>query len=130
MKRIISLIICAVVVLSLSACGEGNTKKDNSNDVVAQGAESNFEWDGNLIVGLTEEGCRAKELVIPERCEGFGGSIFIGKDNAVETVRFLYKGIIIKHNKTEPTYTKTSLFLCEKRRFFMARTEKGVVATI
>ena len=39
--------------------------------------------------------------------------------------RFLYKGIIIKHNKTEPTYTKTSLFLCEKRRFFMARTEKG-----
>lgn len=46
------------------------------------------------------------------------------------SVRFLYKGIIIKHNKTEPTYTKTSLFLCEKRRFFMARTEKGVVATI
>ena len=45
-------------------------------------------------------------------------------------VRFLYKGIIIKHNKTEPTYTKTSLFLCEKRRFFMARTEKGVVTTI
>ena len=32
-------------------------------------------------------------------------------------LRFLYKGIIIKHNKTEPTYTKTSLFLCEKRRF-------------
>ena len=47
-----------------------------------------------------------------------------------KTFRFLYKGIIIKHNKTEPTYTKTSLFLCEKRRFFMARTEKGVVATI
>ena len=34
-----------------------------------------------------------------------------------ESLRFLYKGIIIKHNKTEPTYTKTSLFLCEKRRF-------------
>lgn len=57
-------------------------------------------------------------------------------DNDFETVgvyktfRFLYKGIIIKHNKTEPTYTKTSLFLCEKRRFFMARTEKGVVTTI
>ena len=42
-----------------------------------------------------------------------------------ERIRFLYKGIIIKHNKTEPTYTKTSLFLCEKRRFFMARTKKG-----
>ena len=36
---------------------------------------------------------------------------------AAELLRFLYKGIIIKHNKTEPTYTKTSLFLCEKRRF-------------
>ena len=35
----------------------------------------------------------------------------------VKHFRFLYKGIIIKHNKTEPTYTKTSLFLCEKRRF-------------
>lgn len=38
-------------------------------------------------------------------------------DFALEQFRFLYKGIIIKHNKTEPTYTKTSLFLCEKRRF-------------
>ena len=53
------------------------------------------------------------------------------EDNLVfQNIRFLYKGIIIKHNKTEPTYTKTSLFLCEKRRFFMARTEKGVVTTI
>ena len=52
------------------------------------------------------------------------------KDVIEDLLRFLYKGIIIKHNKTEPTYTKTSLFLCEKRRFFMARTEKGVVATI
>lgn len=51
-------------------------------------------------------------------------------DRLQERFRFLYKGIIIKHNKTEPTYTKTSLFLCEKRRFFMARTEKGVVTTI
>lgn len=51
-------------------------------------------------------------------------------DNDFETVRFLYNGIIIKHQKTEPTYTKTSLFLCEKRRFFMARREKGVVPII
>ena len=55
---------------------------------------------------------------------------FIRSSSSGILVRFLYKGIIIKHNKTEPTYTKTSLFLCEKRRFFMARTEKGVVATI
>jgi len=53
---------------------------------------------------------------------------FIESDQ--EYVRFLYNGIIIKHQKTEPTYTKTSLFLCEKRRFFMARREKGVVPII
>lgn len=57
-------------------------------------------------------------------------SIYIFSFLYYQYLRFLYKGIIIKHNKTEPTYTKTSLFLCEKRRFFMARTEKGVVATI
>lgn len=50
---------------------------------------------------------------------------FESVDDFVKCIRFLYKGIIIKHNKTEPTYTKTSLFLCEKRRFFMGRTEKG-----
>ena len=49
---------------------------------------------------------------------------------AEQKIRFLYNGIIIKHQKTEPTYTKTSLFLCEKRRFFMARREKGVVPII
>lgn len=55
---------------------------------------------------------------------------YLENNDVAKSIRFLYKGIIIKHNKTEPTYTKTSLFLCEKRRFFMARTEKGVVATI
>lgn len=51
-------------------------------------------------------------------------------DYYIPCIRFLYNGIIIKHQKTEPTYTKTSLFLCEKRRFFMARREKGVVPII
>lgn len=64
--------------------------------------------------------------------EGFLKMFYLifGQAYSRNYLRFLYKGIIIKHNKTEPTYTKTSLFLCEKRRFFMARTEKGVVATI
>ena len=49
-----------------------------------------------------------------------GMIVYPGKERAFltkVTIRFLYKGIIIKHNKTEPTYTKTSLFLCEKRCF-------------
>lgn len=51
--------------------------------------------------------------------------VTLDQNDIEKQIRFLYKGIIIKHNKTEPTYTKTSLFLCEKRRFFMGRTEKG-----
>ena len=70
-----------------------------------------------------------KELQKIEDSDSMTLNFVTYSDNEL-SVRFLYKGIIIKHNKTEPTYTKTSLFLCEKRRFFMARTEKGVVTTI
>ena len=76
------------------------------------------------------------ECQLPHQESGLGKSCLSSQNDICfnntdpQEIRFLYKGIIIKHNKTEPTYTKTSLFLCEKRRFFMARTEKGVVATI
>ena len=69
-------------------------------------------------------------LLCDHRSLCMAGVTLNGFDITAVQLRFLYKGIIIKHNKTEPTYTKTSLFLCEKRRFFMARTEKGVVTTI
>lgn len=97
--------------------------------------------DGNRVVlvdnrnriQLQQALDRVLEILVPDRV----GDIVRRQQNLCdgvavfgEQLRFLYKGIIIKHNKTEPTYTKTSLFLCEKRRFFMARTEKGVVATI
>ena len=45
---------------------------------------------------------------------------FFGNNDFLPCFRFLYKGIIINHNKTEPAYTKTSLFLCEKATFFLA----------
>lgn len=76
-----------------------------------------------VIMDLVVNHCSDEHEWFRKACQEPGGKY--GK-----YFRFLYKGIIIKHNKTEPTYTKTSLFLCEKRRFFMARTEKGVVATI
>lgn len=62
--------------------------------------------------------------------EGFHTDAWRWTHSDSKPIRFLYNGIIIKHQKTEPTYTKTSLFLCEKRRFFMARREKGVVPII
>ena len=53
-------------------------------------------------------------------------------DDLFELFLNILKVSLQRHNhksqqKTEPTYTKTSLFLCEKRRFFMAWFWKGVV---
>ena len=73
---------------------------------------------------------KTKDGVIKGKLSFYCRMLGVSRQGFYKYLRFLYKGIIIKHNKTEPTYTKTSLFLCEKRRFFMARTEKGVVATI
>ena len=81
-----------------------------------------FTWAGIMLVGAVLSYFLTPYMAIP--------AFIIWLVLFFKEVRFLYKGIIIKHNKTEPTYTKTSLFLCEKRRFFMARTEKGVVTTI
>lgn len=88
--------------------------------------------DDSVATGLSIEDYLRK-YIVPQKQEELGPT---ARSNDISEIlfadlfRFLYKGIIIKHNKTEPTYTKTSLFLCEKRRFFMARTEKGVVTTI
>ena len=71
-----------------------------------KGCEEMIEQLVNEINGLLRDGYPYSALGIALTLPDICGNI-----------RFLYKGIIIKHNKTEPTYTKTSLFLCEKRRF-------------
>lgn len=82
-----------------------------------------------LVIALLLSGCGSSASHV-ETLKSWSFQYNEGTSDYSLFFRFLYKGIIIKHNKTEPTYTKTSLFLCEKRRFFMARTEKGVVTTI
>lgn len=85
------------------------------------------------VIVLLCSGCKEKDYSITDNADNvtvvemseLGQSEILTLDVSLVSFRFLYKGIIIKHNKTEPTYTKTSLFLCEKRRFFMARTKKG-----
>lgn len=103
---------------SVTACGDVNTGEDKKE---AATIGTTVESENVTGVSDTTEIQNAEEEYKSGCIESFDYN---------EYFRFLYKGIIIKHNKTEPTYTKTSLFLCEKRRFFMARTEKGVVATI
>ena len=101
-----------------------NVRVLSATEAISQGAEGIILE--SVLEGMAEYySAELAEKVIRGQTENALSCRFNGG-----TVRFLYKGIIIKHNKTEPTYTKTSLFLCEKRRFFMARTEKGVVTTI
>ena len=109
---------------------DGMCKVLSGKDFLPEGDKGGFPPDEmikdaikerNQFIGIEDGRIVAAYIMNHDRDEAY---------HAVKWLRFLYKGIIIKHNKTEPTYTKTSLFLCEKRRFFMARTEKGVVATI
>ena len=106
--------------------GAWNLKKEDK--------QLNNSFRGDLCEGMSGIFGEVEECPIydsfDENVKKYIKQIWYIDDTDIKYFRFLYKGIIIKHNKTEPTYTKTSLFLCEKRRFFMARTEKGVVTTI
>ena len=88
-RKLISLIVALLMIIGLSACGGnegGNTGKTESNNPVSN--EEYFEWDGNIIIALTDEGAKQKNIVIPERCEGFNGMIFADRENAAISVSF------------------------------------------
>lgn len=87
---------------------EDNMDKPRICEVLGVEPEEKFEIRGNTLGRFRINKYGTFQIEISNDCWGF---------STVECLRFLYKGIIIKHNKTEPTYTKTSLFLCEKRRF-------------
>ena len=114
------LVACAIIVSLSVAAFFGYNQAQQTRKM----AQMNNDMEALANGCLAYEALNMKSLP-PASLEELSTGL-----TAEQSVRFLYKGIIIKHNKTEPTYTKTSLFLCEKRRFFMARTEKGVVATI
>lgn len=97
--RIFSLML-AFSLIVIAGCSKGGTEEGAGNNgsagVVGGGAEGDaeessedyFEWDGNIIIGLTDSGAEQQHLVIPERCEGFNGMIFAEKENSVKSVSF------------------------------------------
>lgn len=88
-KKLISLIIALLVVMALTACGETNGETNKmTEDGNSVGVEDYFEWDGNYIVALTDEGAKQKSIIIPERCEGFNGMIFADRENKATSVTF------------------------------------------
>ena len=109
-------------------------KLDKSNELAFELWNTHYHEARLLAVLIFDHKCLSydqidtlmSEVLSWDLCDHLCKNLIIKLDY-YEDFRFLYKGIIIKHNKTEPTYTKTSLFLCEKRRFFMAWFWKGVV---
>ena len=87
--KLINVFLGVIILMLITGCvnsKEVENMQDNSNTTT--NIEDHFEWDGNLIVGLTDEGARQESLVIPERCEGFNASIFLDKENNVKSVSF------------------------------------------
>lgn len=91
-KNVLITIFLIVLTFGLSGCGNNqNADKSNSNhkeDMKTSVSEDNFEWDGNIIIALTDKGAKQESLIIPERCEGFNGWIFADKENNVKSVSF------------------------------------------
>lgn len=93
-KKLLCLCLAAVMAFCFTGCGGDKTPnnddgsvKDNQS-VSASLSEDNFEWDGNVIIALTEIGAKQKAIVIPERCEGFNGMIFADTENDITSVSF------------------------------------------
>lgn len=93
MRKIRNL-LCLMFIFCFIGCGKDKTvnnedvsSKDNSS-VSASLSEDNFEWEDNIIIALTETGAKQQAIVIPERCEGFNGSIFASIENDITSISF------------------------------------------
>lgn len=93
MKKICTIIglLLSVMVL-FSGCGNETeniaTDGNQESPIENISSEDFFEWDDNIIVGLTEKGAKQKAITIPEKCEGFDGMIFADVENSIESVSF------------------------------------------
>lgn len=95
-KKLGAVLILTALLAALCSCGttsNGKTESGSGSKSVESGEpaadevnEDFFEWNGNLISGLTAAGAEQTTLVIPARCEGFDGMPFY--ESIVEFVSF------------------------------------------
>lgn len=97
-NRVFSIILTMVVLtVSCSACSSGSndepsasvTAQSNVEEKLATGGTSDsslFEWDGNTITALTDEGKKAADIIIPENCEAIKSVVF--QNSSAKTVSF------------------------------------------
>ena len=99
MKKRILFVIMVMCTVTICSCGKGETVA--SGETTSSVGESNvsdqnetngkvddtlFTWEGNVITGLTEKGAKKEDIIIPSRCEGFTGCVFM--DASAKVVSF------------------------------------------
>lgn len=89
--KVLSLLVTTTAIFCVAGCGKQadvNSDSNKTEEHNAVSSEDYFEWDGNIIVALTEEGAKQKSLVIPERCEGLHPNLFSSSEIKVTSVSF------------------------------------------
>lgn len=119
-KKLLSLMAVIMMCFVLTACGGTGDTGENGNDQgVPNGtgletADGYFLWEGDVIVGYTEEGLEQTELIIPANCtkvSGLSGNTVVKKitfenpDTIIGSVAFLdctaLEEIILPENLTK-----------------------------
>lgn len=108
MKRNILIALLVIACMGIAGC-----EMQKGFQETASCSEDDYEWDGNIIIGLSDEGAAKTALMIPERCEGMGNMIFVTKENNVRRVSFesdkdikIGGGFSLASNLTEITLPK------------------------
>lgn len=99
MKKRILFVIMVMCTVTICSCGKGETVVSPETTIsvgesnVSEQNETNgkvddtlFTWEGNVITGLTEKGAKKENIIIPGRCEGFDGCVFM--DASAKVVSF------------------------------------------
>ena len=74
--------LAALLAVGMTACGGGDVDTDKTpgkeqNQNISAASEDDFIWNGDKITYLTESGTQKKTLVIPSRCQGFDGTLYL-----------------------------------------------------
>ncbi len=92
-----SILLLALLIGSFSACSSNNNDEaaasaapqsnvEEKTEVGGNSDSSSFEWNGNTITALTEEGKKQTDIIIPENCEAIGCAAF--QNSSVKTISF------------------------------------------
>jgi len=94
-RKIWNLIaVLLMMTLLLAACGGSSDVEQPAQNEQVGNIEDDFLWNGDMITGFSTVGETKTEIVIPARCTGFEGTLFLTGTEAAKEVRFESSGDI------------------------------------